>query len=88
MKVVNFFFFNLHTLHTPLHSTQTLLRLQKLDHPVRSADFSPDGSLVAVGMTNGEFVLLLTKDFSIMARKRDRSKTIQAIRSGTLRPYT
>ncbi|KAL5463172.1 hypothetical protein EMCRGX_G032049 [Ephydatia muelleri] len=65
-------------------ASKTLLRLQKLDHPIRSADFSPDGSMVAVGMTNGEFVLLLTKDFSIVAKKRDRSKTIQAIRFSPL----
>ena len=37
-------------------------------------------------MTNGEFVLLLTKDFSVVAKKRDRSKTIQAIRSVIFTP--
>ena len=43
-------------------------------------DISQDGSLVAVGQTNGEFLLLATSDLSLLKQKRDRSKTLQVVR--------
>jgi len=43
-------------------------------------DVSPDGSTVAVGQTNGGFLLLNASDLSVMAAKRDRNKMIQCIR--------
>ena len=59
---------------------QTLLHEYKVDQEAASADISSDGNLVAVGLHNGEFFLLKYEDMSLVARKRDRSKTIQAIR--------
>ena len=35
---------------------------------------------MAVGQTNGEFLLLLTSDLSVTRQKRDRSKTLQVVR--------
>lgn len=46
----------------------------------RSAAFSPDGELLAVGLKNGAFVLLKAPDLTIVAQKRDRHKAIQDVR--------
>ena len=43
-------------------------------------DFSPDGETIAVGQTNGEFLLLAASDLSVTAQRRDRNNTIQCIR--------
>ncbi len=51
-----------------------------MDHEAASADISVDGSLVVVGLHNGEFLMLGFQDFNILAQKRDRSKTLQAVR--------
>ena len=53
---------------------------KQLDQSARSADFSPDGAYVAVGMSNGEFLVLSAADLSVASRRRDRSKTIEAVR--------
>lgn len=46
----------------------------------RSAAFSPDGELIAVGLKNGAFVVLKTADLKIVAQKRDRHQAIQDVR--------
>lgn len=46
----------------------------------RSASFSPDGDLIAVGLKTGEFILLATAGFKLWGRKRDRSAPINDIR--------
>lgn len=53
---------------------------RNLDHPGRSVDFSPNGEMIAVGQTNGEFHLLAVSDLSVTAQRRDRNNTIQSIR--------
>lgn len=35
---------------------------------------------MAVGQTNGEFLVLSTSDLSVLQQKRDRSKTLQVVR--------
>ena len=46
----------------------------------RSASFSSDGELIAVGLKTGEFVLLTTAGLKLWGRKRDRSAPINDIR--------
>ena len=57
-----------------------MLKMLKLDGPARSAAFSPEGDLMAVGMKNGEFILLDCTNLKILARKRDRGQAIQDLR--------
>jgi microtubule-associated protein-like 6 len=59
---------------------RTLLSKRYLDQKAASTDVSPSGQLVAVGLHNGEFLLLKFEDLSVVAQKRDRSQTIQAIK--------
>ena len=61
-------------------SLQSILCQRTLTCAARSADISQDGTLVAVGQTNGEFLVLMTSDLSVLRRKRDRSKTLQVVR--------
>lgn len=42
--------------------------------------YSSDGEMLAVGMKNGEFVVLLANSMKMWAKKRDRSAAIQDIR--------
>ncbi|KAI4812331.1 hypothetical protein KUCAC02_023729 [Chaenocephalus aceratus] len=46
----------------------------------RCVSFSADGEMLAVGMKNGEFLLLLTNSLKVWAKKRDRSIALQDIR--------
>ena len=50
--------------------------------PARSACFNPAGDIIAVGLKNGEFLLLKpTQDsFKIIGRKRDRHKSINDLK--------
>ena len=61
-------------------SPQALLHYLRVDHQAASADISADGTLVVIGLHNGEFLILGFQDFNIIAQKRDRSKTLQAVR--------
>ena len=70
------------SLYSQTHYLQALVCQKQLDHAARSADFSPDGSQVAVGLSNGEFIVFSATDLTLVGRKRDRNKTIQAIRWG------
>ena len=75
----NVILFHRFTTHTHTH-TQALLCQRQLENSARSTDFSPDGQQVVVGLTSGEFLLLSSSDLSTVASRRDRSKTIQAVR--------
>ncbi len=66
--------------HTHTHIVQSQVCQKRLDHAARSADFSPDGQQVVVGLSNGEFLLLSANDLTTLAHKRDRSKTIRVVR--------
>ena len=46
----------------------------------RSCDISPDGELIAVGLNNGGFMLLVLSTFKVFGQRRDRGKPITAIR--------
>ena len=46
----------------------------------RSASFSSDGELIAVGLKTGEFVVLTATGLKLWGRKRDRSAPINDIR--------
>lgn len=49
-------------------------------HAARCVSYSADGEMLAVGMKNGEFLLLLSNSLKMWAKKRDRSATVQDIR--------
>lgn len=51
-----------------------------LGHAARCAAYSPDGEMVAIGMKNGEFVVLLVNSLKVWGKKRDRKSAIQDIR--------
>lgn len=51
-----------------------------LGHAARCAAYSPDGEMVAIGMKNGEFVILLVNSLKVWGKKRDRKSAIQDIR--------
>ncbi|XP_033734062.1 echinoderm microtubule-associated protein-like 6 [Pecten maximus] len=46
----------------------------------RSAAFSVDGEMLAVGLKNGEFVVLLTNGLKLWGKRRDRAGAINDIR--------
>ncbi|XP_053730292.1 echinoderm microtubule-associated protein-like 6 isoform X1 [Synchiropus splendidus] len=46
----------------------------------RCVSYSADGEMLAVGMKNGEFLLLLASSLKVWAKKRDRSAAVQDIR--------
>ncbi|XP_045150033.1 echinoderm microtubule-associated protein-like 6 [Echinops telfairi] len=57
-----------------------LLSKVSLGHAARCAAYSPDGEMVAIGMKNGEFVILLVNSLKVWGKKRDRRSAIQDIR--------
>lgn len=57
-----------------------LLNKVSLGHAARCAAYSPDGEMVAIGMKNGEFVILLVNSLKVWGKKRDRKSAIQDIR--------
>ncbi|XP_047191015.1 echinoderm microtubule-associated protein-like 6 isoform X1 [Scophthalmus maximus] len=57
-----------------------LLNKVCVGHAARCVSFSADGEMLAVGMMNGEFLLLLANSLKMWAKKRDRSAAIQDIR--------
>ena len=48
--------------------------------PARSADYSPDGEMVAVGLKNGGFVIITLATFRVWGQRRDRGSMINVIR--------
>lgn len=55
--------------------------IAKLDvGAARSITFSPDGEFIAVGMKNGEFLVLATNGMKLWGKRRDRGGSINDIR--------
>ncbi|XP_064621338.1 echinoderm microtubule-associated protein-like 6 [Lineus longissimus] len=48
--------------------------------PARSAHYSSDGEYLAIGLKNGEFLLLNANNLKLISKKRDRNKSIADIR--------
>lgn len=63
---------------------QKMLNKVNLGHPARAVSYSPEGDMVAIGMKNGEFIILLVTSLKIWGKKRDRRSPIQDIRCGHL----
>ncbi|KAM7408259.1 hypothetical protein PAMA_002117 [Pampus argenteus] len=57
-----------------------LLNKVCVGHAAHCVSYSADGEMLAVGMKNGEFLLLLANSLKMWAKKRDRSHAIQDIR--------
>uniref|UniRef100_A0A8C8CCM8 Echinoderm microtubule-associated protein-like 5 n=1 Tax=Oncorhynchus tshawytscha TaxID=74940 RepID=A0A8C8CCM8_ONCTS len=57
-----------------------MLNKVNLGHPARTVAYSPEGDMVAIGMKNGEFIILLVTSLKIWGKKRDRRSPIQDIR--------
>ncbi|KAJ4939978.1 hypothetical protein JOQ06_029410, partial [Pogonophryne albipinna] len=57
-----------------------MLNKVNLGHPARTIAYSPEGDMVAIGMKNGEFIILLVVSLKIWGKKRDRRSPIQDIR--------
>lgn len=66
-------------LRCPLEK-QKMLNKVNLGHPARAIGYSPEGDMVAIGMKNGEFIILLVTSLKIWGKKRDRRSPIQDIR--------
>ncbi|XP_037543112.1 echinoderm microtubule-associated protein-like 6 isoform X2 [Nematolebias whitei] len=61
-------------------SDKKLLNKVCVGHAARCVSYSADGEMLAVGMKNGEFLLLLSNTLKMWAKKRDRSSSLQDIR--------
>ena len=61
-----------------------MLNKVNLGHPARAVSYSPEGDMVAIGMKNGEFIILLVTSLKIWGKKRDRRSPIQDIRFSPL----
>lgn len=59
---------------------QKMLNKVNLGHPAHTINYSPEGDMVAIGMKNGEFIILLVVSLKIWGKKRDRRSPIQDIR--------
>uniref|UniRef100_A0A6Q2WWN9 EMAP like 5 n=1 Tax=Esox lucius TaxID=8010 RepID=A0A6Q2WWN9_ESOLU len=57
-----------------------MLNKVNLGHPARTVAYSPEGDMVAIGMKNGEFIILLVTSLKIWGKKRDQRSPIQDIR--------
>ncbi|XP_016101621.1 echinoderm microtubule-associated protein-like 5 [Sinocyclocheilus grahami] len=61
-------------------SERKMLNKVNLGHPARAVSYSPEGDMVAIGMKNGEFIILLVTSLKIWGKKRDQRSAIQDIR--------
>ncbi|CAG10611.1 unnamed protein product, partial [Tetraodon nigroviridis] len=57
-----------------------MLNKVNMGHPAHTISYSPEGDMVAIGMKNGEFIILLVASLKIWGKKRDRRSPIQDIR--------
>ncbi|XP_038631944.1 echinoderm microtubule-associated protein-like 5 isoform X6 [Scyliorhinus canicula] len=57
-----------------------MLNKVNLGHPARTVAYSPEGDMVAIGMKNGEFIILVVTALTIWGKKRDRRSAIQDIK--------
>ena len=46
----------------------------------RSVAFNQDGEMIAVGLKNGEFMVLLANGLKVWGKKRDRAGSINDVR--------
>ncbi|XP_074248945.1 echinoderm microtubule-associated protein-like 5 isoform X5 [Saimiri boliviensis] len=56
-----------------------MLNKVNLGHAARTVCYSPEGDMVAIGMKNGEFIILLVSSLKIWGKKRDRRCPIHDI---------
>ncbi|KAG2457729.1 EMAL5 protein, partial [Polypterus senegalus] len=57
-----------------------MLNKVNVGHAARTVCYSPGGDMVAIGMKNGEFIILLVTSLKIWGKKRDRRSAIHDIR--------
>ncbi|XP_077381857.1 echinoderm microtubule-associated protein-like 6 isoform X7 [Festucalex cinctus] len=57
-----------------------LLNKVSVGHPAKCASYSPNGEMLAIGMDNGEFVVLLVNSLAVWGKKRDRSAAVHDVR--------
>uniref|UniRef100_A0A4W3H8Y1 EMAP like 5 n=1 Tax=Callorhinchus milii TaxID=7868 RepID=A0A4W3H8Y1_CALMI len=57
-----------------------MLNKVNLGHAARTVVYSPEGDMVAIGMKNGEFIILVVTSLKIWGKKRDRRSAIQDIK--------
>lgn len=57
-----------------------MLNKVNLGHPAQTVAYSPEGEMVAIGMKNGEFIILVVTSLTIWGKKRDRRSSIQDIK--------
>ncbi|KFO18258.1 Echinoderm microtubule-associated protein-like 5 [Fukomys damarensis] len=57
-----------------------MLNKVNLGHAAQTVCYSPEGDMVAIGMKNGEFIILLVSSLKIWGKKRDRRCAIHDIR--------
>ncbi|XP_069772417.1 echinoderm microtubule-associated protein-like 5 isoform X2 [Narcine bancroftii] len=57
-----------------------MLNKVNLGHPAQTVAYSPEGEMVAIGMKNGEFIILMVTSLTIWGKKRDRRSAIQDIK--------
>ncbi len=48
---------------------QKMLNKVNLGHPARAVSYNPEGDMVAIGMKNGEFIILLVTSLKIWGRR-------------------
>ena len=46
----------------------------------RSVAYNPDGEMIAVGLQNGEFMVLLANGLKLWGKRRDRAGSINDVR--------
>ncbi|XP_039593751.1 echinoderm microtubule-associated protein-like 6 isoform X2 [Polypterus senegalus] len=61
-------------------SDKKLLNKVSLGNAAKCVYYSPDGEMIAIGMKNGEFIILLVNSLKVWGKKRDRSAAVQDIR--------
>lgn len=61
-----------------------MAKMASLGGPVRSVAYSPDGEKIAVGMKNGEFIILNASSLQVLGKKRDRHQAIHDLRFACL----
>lgn len=59
---------------------QAMIAKTNVGMAARSASFSADGEMLAVGLKNGTLLLMKTSDLKIITQKRDRRSAISDVR--------
>eukprot|EP00794_Sanderia_malayensis_P020047 gene20047-22014_t len=61
-------------------NNKTMLNMKSLDGAARSVAYAPEGDKIAIGMKNGEFIIVNANSLQIFGRKRDRHQAIHDLR--------